>query len=107
MKSIIFQKKLTKGILILLVIAQLLIFAGCQKKYTTEDLYSYYEEILHGQNSEEYFGIVEISIDYNDRSIAVFIDEGHEKAQQTADVLKEKYGDVVRVNIGDYHTTVT
>lgn len=63
------------------------------EKYTAEELKPYHEEIRTDMENGKYPGLTEITGD------VLSVDFNHEKAEQTAESLKLKYGDKVIVRI--------
>ena len=107
-KNKVLMKTCTKCVAVLMVFILLLTFSGCQKIYTLEELHPYYNEISEAWVNGEYPGVVAFGIRPIEVGseigmvIGIDINIKNSYAQQTAKNLREKYGDVVNIEIGDF-----
>ena len=89
--------------LVVLVFLQVILFTGCQKTYTFEELRPYYEEIHTDWVNKEYRGVVDVGIEAIKAGgkvgfiITVDMNEKNSYAKETTQKLREKYGDILLV----------
>ena len=93
-----------KSIFIIFICSQILFCVGCEKKITEDDLVSILNEISQDMQDDELPGVVEASINHEEMLVEVYINENHPDKDETVDRIKNKYGDNVRILVGEYHT---
>lgn len=92
-----------KRIFIIFLCSQILFCVGCQKKTTEDHLVSILNDINQDVQDNKLPGVVEVSIDHEEMQIDVYINENHPDKNETIDRIKNKYGDNVRILVGDFH----
>ena len=109
MKNRNLTKVCSRCIAVFLPLVFLLVFSGCQKKYTEEELLPYHKEITAAWENGEYPGLMGFGIQINkvgeeiDMIIRMDVDIKNENAEETAMKLKKRYGDMVKIDIGDFY----